>query len=101
MAVQTRTDTFDALRDCFAADLAALIGDQAPRGNTPNAFIDLVEEVRDVLAASSIGTWREASEELDRAVGHLTDALTSTDGDQASLLAWARTHLRDAVTTAS
>ncbi|CAL9327272.1 hypothetical protein [Streptomyces sp. SudanB182_2057] len=47
MATQTRTDTFAALRDCFAADLAALIG------------------------------------------------------DQASLLAWARTHLRDAATTAS
>lgn len=74
MAVQTRTDTFAALRDCFAADLAALIGDQAPRGTTPNAFNDLVEEVRDVLAASSIGTWREASEELDRAAGHAREA---------------------------
>lgn len=101
MAVQTRNDTFAALRDCFAADLAALIGDQAPREATPNAFIDLVEEVRDVLGSSSIGAWQDASEELDRAVAYLTDALTCVDGDQPSLLAWARTHLRDGIETAS
>ncbi|MEU1789156.1 hypothetical protein ABZ553_25460 [Streptomyces sparsogenes] len=101
MAVQTRTDTFAALRGCFATDLAALIGDQAPRGVTPNDFIELVEEVRDVLGSSSLGNWQDASEELDRAVGYLTDALTSTDADQASLLAWARTHLRDGIATVS
>ncbi|MFB7445293.1 hypothetical protein ACWC4A_53440 [Streptomyces mirabilis] len=100
MAVQTKTDTFAALRDCFATDLAALIGDQSQRGATPNAFLDLVEEVRDVLAASSIGNWQDASEELDSAVTYLTDALTSPDGDQPSLLAWARTYLRDAIETA-
>ncbi|MCO8303610.1 hypothetical protein [Streptomyces sp. RKCA744] len=100
MAVQTRNDTFTALRDCFATDLAALIGDEAPRGITPDAFIDLVERVRDVLGSSSLGNWQDASEDLDRAVGYLTDALTSTDGDQASLLAWARTHLRDGIATA-
>ncbi|MFC9640843.1 hypothetical protein ACFTZF_20115 [Streptomyces mirabilis] len=100
MAVQTKTDTFAALRDCFATDLAALIGDQSQRGATPNAFLDLVEEVRDVLAASSIGNWQDASEELDSAVTYLTDALTSPDGDQPSLLDWARTHLRDAIETA-
>ncbi|MCX5355591.1 hypothetical protein [Streptomyces mirabilis] len=100
MAVQTKTDTFAALRDCFASDLAALIGDQSPRGATPNAFIDLVEEVRDVHATSSIGNWQDASEELDSAVTYLTDALTSPDGDQPSLLAWARTHLRDGIETA-
>ncbi|MFF2520134.1 hypothetical protein [Streptomyces sp. NPDC058086] len=93
MAVQTKTDT-------FATDLAALIGDQSQRGATPNAFIGLVEEVRDVLAASSIGNWQDASEELDSAVTYLTDALTSPDGDQPSLLAWARTHLRDGIETA-
>lgn len=101
MAVQTRTDTFTALRDCFATDLAALIGDQSQRGTTPNAFIDLVEEVRDVLGASSLGNWQDASEDLDHAVGYLTDALTSTEGGQASLLARARTHLRDGIATAS
>jgi hypothetical protein len=100
MAIQTRTDTFTALRDCFATDLAALIGDEAPRGATPNVFIDLVERVRDVLGSSSLGNRQDASEDLDRAVDYLTDALTSTDGDQASLLAWARTHLRDGIATA-
>ncbi|GAA2371326.1 hypothetical protein [Streptomyces cuspidosporus] len=63
--------------------------------------INLVEEVRDVLGWSSIGVWQDASEELDRAVGYLTDALTSSDADQASLLDWARTHLRDGIATAS
>ncbi|TXJ83337.1 hypothetical protein E2C11_07665 [Streptomyces lavendulae] len=93
-------DTFTALRNCFATDLAALIGDQAQRGTTPNAFIDLVEEVRDVLASSSLSHWQDASEDLDRAAGYLTDALTSPEGDQRSLLARARTHLRDGIETA-
>lgn len=97
MAVQS----FAALRNCFATDLAALIGNQPQRGNTPNAFIDLVEEVRDVLGASSIGAWQDASEDLDHAAGYLTDALTGPDSDQRSLLAWARTRLRDGVATAS
>ncbi|WP_372412033.1 hypothetical protein [Streptomyces luteireticuli] len=101
MTVQTRTDTFAALRDCFATDLAALIGGPPQRGVTPNDFIDLVEEVRDVLATSSLGHWQDASEELDSALTYLTDALTSPDGDQRSLLAWARTHLRDGIQTAS
>ncbi|MGW3060705.1 hypothetical protein ACWC98_32900 [Streptomyces goshikiensis] len=101
MAVQTRDNTFAALRDCFATDLAVLIGDQTPRDATPNAFIDLVEEVRDVLGSSSIGAWQDASEELDRAVGYLTDALTGVDGAQHSLLARTRTHLRDGIETAS
>ncbi|MEU6175850.1 hypothetical protein ABZ832_28575 [Streptantibioticus parmotrematis] len=101
MAVQTRNDTFAALRDCFATDLAALIGDRAQRGDTPNAFIDLVEEVRDVLGASSIVAWQDASEDLDRAATYLTDALTGVDGDQGALLARARTRLRDGIATAS
>ncbi|MCF3105395.1 hypothetical protein IPZ58_27955 [Streptomyces roseoverticillatus] len=101
MAVQTRIDTFAALRGCFATDLAALIGDQVPRGTTPNSFIDLVEEVRDVLGASSLGNWQDASDELDSAVSYLTAALTSPDDDQRSLLAWARTHLRAGIATAS
>ncbi|WP_310727912.1 hypothetical protein [Streptomyces sp. N2A] len=100
MAVTTSIDTFAALSDCFAPDLAALIGEQPQRGATPNDFIDLVEEVRDVLGASSLGNWQDASEELDSAVTYLTDALTSPDGDQPSLLAWARTHLHDATAMA-
>ncbi|MEU7088074.1 hypothetical protein [Streptomyces achromogenes] len=64
-------------RACFAADLAALIEVPVPRGVTPNAFIDLVEEVSDVLGSSSLGTWQDASEDLDHAAGYLTDALTS------------------------
>lgn len=74
---------------------------QSPRGATPNAFIDLAEEVRDVLARFSVGNMQDASEELDAAVTYLTDALTSPYGDQPSLLAWARTHLRDGIETAS
>ncbi|MER7112219.1 hypothetical protein [Streptomyces sp. NPDC000229] len=101
MAVQTKADTFAALRDCFAADLAALIGDEPPRDITRNKFIDLVEEVRDVLATSSVGNWQDASEELDSAVSYLTDALTSEPGDQQVLLGKARTHLRDAIETAT
>ncbi|MGW2841831.1 hypothetical protein ACWCWD_29100 [Streptomyces sp. NPDC001493] len=97
MAVQTKTDTFGALSDCFATDLAALLGEQPPRSLAPNAFIDLVERVSGVLGGSGVSSWRDASAELDIAVTHLTDALTSPDGDQASLLAWARTHLRDGI----
>jgi hypothetical protein len=97
----TKAVAFAALRDCFAADLAALIGDRSPRGNTPNAFIALVEEVRNVLGASSIGDWQDASEDLDSAVTYLTDVLISPEGDEPSLLAWARTHLRDAIASAS
>ncbi|MFJ9478811.1 hypothetical protein ACIRRI_27960 [Streptomyces mirabilis] len=101
MAVLTKVDTFAALDDCFTADLAALIGSEPPRSLTPTRFIDLVEQVRDVLATSGLGTFQDASEDLDSAAGHLTDALTSPAGDQRSLLAQARTHLRDAIETAS
>lgn len=97
MASQTKTDTFAALNDCFTTDLAALIGDDPPRNVTPASFIDLVKRVRDVLAMASVGNLQDASEDLDTAVTYLTDALTSPNGDQPSLLAWARTHLRDAI----
>ncbi|MFD8217574.1 hypothetical protein ACFV2U_28625 [Streptomyces sp. NPDC059697] len=82
------------------ADLAALIGEEAPRNATPAGFIDLVERVRDVLGSAGVGRLQDAREDLDDAVTHLTDALTSPAGDQRSLLAWARTHLRDAIETA-
>ncbi|MFC9646422.1 hypothetical protein ACFTZF_49625 [Streptomyces mirabilis] len=104
MATQTQpqehTDTFAALSDCFSADLAALIGEEAPRNATPAGFIDLVERVRDVLGAAGVGYLQEAHEDLDDAVTCLTDALTSPAGDRRSLLAWTRTHLRDAIETA-
>ncbi|MCT9094185.1 hypothetical protein N4G70_35900 [Streptomyces sp. ASQP_92] len=101
MPVQTRTNTFAALRDCFATDLAALIGDKTQRDATPNTFIDLVEEGRDVLGSSSIGAWQDASDDLDSAATYLTEALTEPGADQPALLARARTHLRDAIEAAS
>ncbi|MFE4258237.1 hypothetical protein [Streptomyces sp. NPDC056883] len=102
MAVQTaHTNTFTALDTCFTADLAALIGSEPARGLTPNQFLDLVEEVRDILADSSLGNFQDASEELDSAATYLTDALTEPGADQPALLARARTHLRDAIETAS
>ncbi|GHD79626.1 hypothetical protein GCM10010317_100550 [Streptomyces mirabilis] len=106
MATQTQpqehTDTFAALSDCFGTDLAALIGEEAPQNAnaTPAGFIDLVERVRDVLGAASVGYLQDAYEDLDDAVTYLADDLTSPAGDQRSLLAWARTHLRDAIETA-
>ncbi|MFJ4858649.1 hypothetical protein [Streptomyces sp. NPDC088730] len=100
-AVLTKTDTFAALDACFTADLAALIGSDPPRSLAPTRFIDLVEEVRDLLADSRLPHYEDASDDLDHAAYYLTDALTSPDGDQRSLLASARTHLRDAIGSAS
>ncbi|WP_031173638.1 hypothetical protein [Streptomyces durhamensis] len=102
MTAQAKADTFAAFRDCFAADLAALIGEQPPRSTKPIAFafIELVEQVRDVPGASSLGNWQDGSEDLGSAVTYLTDALASPAVDQPSLLTWARTHLRDAIATA-
>jgi hypothetical protein len=97
---QEHTDTFAALSDFFSAHLAALIGEEAPRNTTPAGFIDLVERVRDVLGTASVGYLQDAHEDLGDAVTYLTDALTSPAGDQRSLLAWACTHLRDAIETA-
>ncbi|EYT77994.1 hypothetical protein CF54_39965 [Streptomyces sp. Tu 6176] len=99
--VDASAGTFTAVVACFARELAALIGEEPPCDLAPTGFIGLVERVRDVLGSVSIATWQEASEELDRAVGYLTDALTGTAGDRRSLLAWARTHLRDALEAAS
>ncbi|MEU1128364.1 hypothetical protein ABZ383_00610 [Streptomyces sp. NPDC005900] len=102
MAVQTaQANTFTALDTCFTAELAALIGSEPPRGLTPTRFVDLVEEVRDVLADSSLGNFQDASDDLDSAATYLTDALTEPGADQPALLARARTHLRDAIETAS
>ncbi|MGW4359489.1 hypothetical protein ACWEKU_12115 [Streptomyces californicus] len=94
--------TFAALEACFAADLAAIIGsDQPQRSLAPTRFIGLVKEVRDVLGVSGHRPWQEASKDLDIAAEHLTDALTAPADDQAGVLAWARTHLRDAITAAT
>ncbi|MYZ34350.1 MULTISPECIES: hypothetical protein [unclassified Streptomyces] len=102
MAVQTvQADTFTALDNCFTRDLAALIGSDPPRSLTPNRFIDLVEEVRDVLADSRLGNFQDASDDLDSAAAYLTDALIEPGAGQPVLLARARTHLRDAIETAS
>ncbi|MFJ5071720.1 hypothetical protein ACIQC7_35420 [Kitasatospora sp. NPDC088556] len=102
MAIQTtRTDTFAALDSCFTSELAVLIGSVPPRNLTPNRFIDLVEEARDVLAGSSLGNFQDASDHLDSAATYLTDALTEPGADQAALLAQARIHLRGAIETAS
>ncbi|MCM2392608.1 hypothetical protein [Streptomyces albipurpureus] len=102
MAVQTTpADTFTALDSCFTTELAVLIGSEPPRGLTPNRFIYLVEEVRDVLAGSSLGNFQDASDHLDSAAVYLTDALTEPATDQAALLAQARIHLRGAIETAS
>lgn len=91
-AQPTEDDTFAALIDCFGRDLAALISEEVPHDPRPNEFIDLVVRVRDTV--------KPASYDLDEAISDLTDALNSPPGDQPSLLAWARTHLRDAIDAA-
>ncbi|MFB6945569.1 hypothetical protein ACFWGL_36570 [Streptomyces sp. NPDC060286] len=42
-----------------------------------------------------------ACDDLDHAADHVTEALTSTDDEQRAHLSQARTHLRDAIATAS
>ncbi|MEV7657916.1 hypothetical protein AB0O39_27580 [Streptomyces anulatus] len=101
MSTSTAAATFAALDACFTADLAAIIGSDLPRSLAPAQFIYLVEEVRAVLDASSHRPWQEASKDLGIAAEHLTDALTAPASDQPPLLAWVRTHLRDAITAAT
>lgn len=99
-APQTQADTFSALSDCFSADLAALISEETPHNPTPNEFINLIARVSDVLGTASVGYLQDASQDLADAVTYLTDALNGPAGDQPSLLAWARTHLRDGIEAA-
>ncbi len=94
---RTGPHTFAALSDCFSADLAALISEEAPQHVTPTGFIDLVERVRDVLVTASVGYLQEAGEDLNAAASCLTDALTSSEGDPRVLLAQARARLRVAI----
>ncbi|MFI1177868.1 hypothetical protein [Streptomyces melanogenes] len=101
MGTQTRTptDTFAAVTACFSTDLAALIGEEAPRSITPTGFVDLVERAMHVLDRANVDSRRRAGEELEHAIGWLTDALTTTGSDQRDQLARARTHLRSALET--
>ncbi|MCX0247979.1 hypothetical protein [Streptomyces drozdowiczii] len=99
MAVQT--DTLAALDACFSTDLAALTGRLPTRSLTPTQFIDLVEEVRDLLTDSRLPHHEDASDDLHHAADHLTEALTSPADEQHTLLAQARTHLRSAIASAN
>ena len=92
-------DTFTALIDCFTVDLAALINEDLPGDITPTGFIDLVERGMYSFVGANRDYLQRAGEELDYALGHLTDALTLTGSDQRELLARARTHLRYAIET--
>lgn len=98
--VLTKPDTFAALDACFTTDLAALTGGRPPRSLAPTRFIDLVEEARDLLADSRLPHYEDASDDLDHAADHLTEALTSPADEQHALLAQARTHLRSAIAAA-
>lgn len=95
----TKDDTFAALTVCFTADLAAILGEDPPVGITATGFIDLVERAMHVVDAANVDSLQRAGEDLDHAIGHLTDALTITGSDQRDQLARARTHLRNAIET--
>ncbi|MER6129757.1 hypothetical protein ABT173_45830 [Streptomyces sp. NPDC001795] len=101
MTTQTRshTDTFAALTACFTTDLAALISEEPPTDITPTGFIDLVERAMYAFVGANRDHLQRAGQELDYAIGHLTDALTLTGADQRDQLARARTHLRYAIET--
>ncbi|QIB49465.1 hypothetical protein [Streptomyces aureoverticillatus] len=98
-APQPQADSFSALIDCFSTDLAALLGEEPPGDITPTGFIDLVERAMHFFGTARVDPLQRADEELDYAVGHLTDALTINGGDQRDRLARARTHLRYAIET--
>lgn len=98
-AQPTAHDTFAALTVCFTADLAAIVGEEPPVGITATGFITLTERAMHVFGAANRDHLQRASEELDYAVGYLTEALTLTGADQRDGLARARTHLRYAIET--
>ncbi|MDX3528235.1 hypothetical protein P1P75_17765 [Streptomyces sp. ID05-39B] len=97
--ITVKVDMFSALTMCFTADLSAIVGEEPPRGITANGFIDLVERAMHVFGAAKRDHLQRASEELDYAVGHLTDALTLTGDEKRDRLERARTHLRYAIET--
>ncbi|UXX98064.1 hypothetical protein N7U49_48085 (plasmid) [Streptomyces sp. AD2-2] len=96
-AQPTAHDTFAALTACFTADLAAIVGEEPPVGISATGFIDLAERAMYSLVGANRDHLQHAGEELDYAVGHLTEALTLTGNDQRDPLARARTHLRYAI----
>ncbi|MBK3567829.1 hypothetical protein JHN47_29400 [Streptomyces sp. MBT62] len=59
----------------------------------------MVERAMHVFGAANRDHLQRASEELDYAVGRLTEALTLTGSDKHDRLARARTHLRYAIET--
>lgn len=95
----TKDDTFTALIACFSTDLAALTGEEPPVDVTPTGFIDLEERAMHVVGGAKTDHMQRAGEELDYAIGHLTDGLTLTGPDQRDRMARARTHLRYAIET--
>ncbi|MCF3143680.1 hypothetical protein [Streptomyces platensis] len=97
MDTQIHPHTFTALAACFSADLATFIAEDAPQDPSPADFIDLIDRVQNVLGSASLGNLQEAEEELDAATTYLTDALNRAEDDRATLLAHARTHLRNAI----
>ncbi|WP_432003694.1 hypothetical protein [Streptomyces sioyaensis] len=97
MDTPAHANTFTALAACFSADLATFIAEDTPQDPSPADFIDLIDRVRNVLGSASLGSLQEAEEELDAAATYLTDALNGAEDDQATLLACARTHLRNAI----
>ncbi|MFJ1561570.1 hypothetical protein [Streptomyces mirabilis] len=94
-----KVDMFSALTICFTADLAAIVGEEPPVGITAAGFIDMAERAMHVFGAANRDHLQRAGEELDYAIGHLTEALTLTGADQRDRLARARTHLRYAIET--
>ena len=96
---QSHTDTFAALTACFSTDLAALISEEPPTDVTPTDFISLVERAMHALGCANRDHLQRAGEELDYAIGYLTNALTLTGSEQRDRLARARTHLRYAIET--
>jgi len=95
----TEADTFAAISACFTTDLAALLGEQPPSDITPTDFIALMERAVRFFVGANRDHLQRAGEDLDYAVGHLTDALTLTGSEQRDRLARARTHLRYALET--
>ena len=93
----TKDDTFTALIACFSTELAALTSEEPPTDVTPTGFVDLTERAMYVFVGAKRDHLQRAGEELDYAIGHLTEALTLTGGDQRDRLARARTHLRYAL----
>ncbi|MEU8695816.1 hypothetical protein [Streptomyces sp. NPDC048665] len=97
--IPAKVDAFSALTICFTADLAAIVGEEPPVVITENGFINLVERAMYAFVGANRDHLQRACEELDYALGDLTDARTLTGADRHDRLARARTHLRYAIET--